>query len=398
MNTQFKKSIVFGCALATAFALSACGDDSSSSPNQENDNPSSSSISDGTDYGNGEGGKEGGHTPGGSSASNGGAGDNSEPLPAGFEDGLRLDFSLTVDEATKTISMTLADQANMTCVMEQEKIEWKSVPTDLLAETAKYDFVGDTLVLYNWDSYDQDLATEGPMYIGGTAGTLNGTWRSIPCYYDREKLKSECNNNLDESFGKLGIFSTNSLTVVEKTDIDKIDYANSKYRDVLLSALEDGRNWVPFVEELLFKSQNGGSFENIEEFNLTKTGETFTYKGTTYTVNVSKQIWDGINRVLAVEIASAEKTCTGLYESASFVTKKLCTQENYQHLDFDIFEDENGNTFRYADHYEKDNDTEYRKCLADLFDLEYEDLIEFAPLPKKAAKKHSKNRFKNLFR
>ena len=408
MSIHFKKSIVFGCALAAAITLSACGDDSSSSPNQENDNPSSSSTGDSTinssDDGTGnETGSDKNSGNGGTSAPNGGAGGNSDPLPAGFEDGVRLDFNLTIDEAAKTFSMTLADQANMACVRELESIEWKSVSKDPLAETIKYDFVGDSLVMYNWDSYDNAFETEGVLYVGGSAGSLNGSWKYTPCMYDSDMGKSRCFDDLDESFDALITFSTNTLTIVQKSGANEFDYSKTEFRAYLLSSINRGYNMFPSVYDLFYNSESTENFENIEELNPTKTGETFKYKGTVYTVNVPKIQKTGISRSITVEVASAAKKCTGSYEAASFVTKELCSEDNSDYLEFDSEEDENGNIFHYADYYEKENNIEFENCLMDLFGISEDDGIiydDYVPMYKKAAKKNSKKRqniFMNLF-
>lgn len=411
MSIHFKKSIIFGCALAAAITLSACGDDSSSNPSSNNDNPSSSSTGDTTinssDNGTGNGtGSDKNSGNGGAGAPNGGSStsnDNTEPLPAGFEDGERLNFSITVDEAAKTFSMTLADQANMACVKDLESIEWKSVPKNPLAETLKYDFVGDTLVMYNWDSYDKAFDTEGVMYVGGSAGSLNGSWKFTPCEYDSDIGKSTCYDDLDDSFDALVTFSTNSLTLIQKSGANEFDYSKTEFRAYLLSSINRGYNMFPSVYDLFYNSESTEIFENIESLDLTKTGETFKYKGTVYTVNVPTIKKSGIKRSITVEIASAEKKCTSSYEAASFVTKELCSDANSDYLEFDTEEDENGNIFHYAEYYEKENNIEFENCLMDLFGMTDDHEIiydDYSPLYKKAAKKNSKKRqniFMNLF-
>ena len=388
MNKNFKKNIIWGCALATAFVLSAC-DDSSSNPKSDNDNPSSSSSN------------QKKNDSSSSSISNG-TGDNSDSLPAGFEDGIKIDFNLTVDKAAKTFSMTPSDQAGMACVMEQEKIKWKSVSKDPLAQTLKYDFVGDTLVMYNWDSDDQKFETIGSMYVGGTAGTLNGSWRYTPCLYNSEKGKSECRDDEDyKSFDAIAIFATNSLTIMQKNGTSEFDYLKTEFREYLFSSIEDDdAEMLPSAFELFYKTKSEETFENIEVLKQTKRGETFKYNGTIYTVNIPTIQNNGIRRSATAEIASAEKTCTNSYEATTLITKELCIDDNIDDLEFDTEKDENGKTFRYAMYFEKDNYKEFENCVTDLFGLSTGEIYynDYAPLSKKAAKKkHSTNIFKNPF-
>ena len=339
MNINFKKDIVFSSILA-ATILSACGDNSSSSTNAENDNPSSSSI-----------------------------GNNTQPLPAWFDDAEKVHYNLFVDEDAQTFTISLSEQSNMACVIDGDNVEWMSVPS-IFDETYKYDFVGDTLVLYFWNRDDVDFSTDGGMYVGGTAGNLYGSWKYIPCLYDSEKSKSKCSDNSHEA---IAIFSDKNVTTAEQNpDDETFDYMSSSFRESLLSALDDGREWVPYIEELTDPAREKKEFASIKESSITKTGETFKYKGTTYTVNVPVYSFPDFayNRTITIEIASAEKKCTGSLNISFKISKELCTNENRSNFSTAIFEDANGNTFRYAKRYEKDNNGEFRRCLGELFGFE----------------------------
>ena len=426
MSINFKKNIVWSCALATAFALSACGDDSSSSPNQEIDNPSSSSTENSTinsssspnqEINNPSSSSAGGTTnsssdnrtgnnkdSGNSSSdsSNDSSASNSEDkdsLPAEFDGMRKVSLGLKVNEATKTITMTHPGQENKACVINTDQnVEWKSVPEDVLALTLMYDFVGDTLVLYNWDNYDKEFDTEGVMYVGGSAGSLYGTWKYTPCEYDSELGKSKCYDR-DSNFDAVVTFSEKSATIVEKTRLGEFNYATSKFRQYLLTSLDDESDvFIPFAEYLLYTADEDVTFASIEESNLTKTGETFKYKGTTYTVNVPTYKLDGYYAKLSVEVASAEKKCTNIYEESALVTEDLCIDENYENFDIEIYEGKNGNSFRYADYFEKDNDNEFEACVMDLFGIEDDDYDDEdnGALFKKASKSKT-NHSRNLF-
>lgn len=411
MSIYFKKSIVFGCALAAAITLSACGDDSSSNPSSNNDNPSSSSTGDTTinssDDGTGNGtgsdkisGNGGAGAPnGGSSTSN----DNTEPLPAGFEGGVRLNYDMTLDESTKSFTLTPADQANMACIVKGDQVEWKSVSPNPVTQTFMYDFVGDTLVLYSWDSDDEDFYPDGAMYVGGTAGSILGTWKYTPCSYNKTLDQVECYSN--DSFDGMLIFTENSAESIQKNLSSNLNYSKSEFREELLTALDEGYSWFPSVEELYYTAAREGNatYANIDVSYVTKKGESFKYNGTTYTVTVPEYTDVGNSYVIAVEIESDVKKCTGIYEISALVTKDLCKEENLDYFETESFKDASGNYLHYASYYEHENSSEFRECLTDLFGMTDDHEIiydDYPPLYKKAAKKNSKKRqniFMNLF-
>ena len=416
MSINFKKNIVMGCALATAIALSACGDDSSSNPNSDNDNPSSSSTGDvtinssddGTDNGTGSNKNSGnggtGAPNGGSSNSNDGAENNKEPLPAGFEGGVRLNYDMTLDKAAKSFTLTPADQANMACIVENDQVEWKSVSPNPVTQTFMYDFVGDTLVLYSWDSDDEDFYPDGAMYVGGTAGSIIGTWKYTPCSYNKTLDQVECYSN--DSFDGMVIFTENSAESIQKNLSSNLNYSKSEFREELLTALDEGYSWFPSVEELYFTAAREGNatYANIDVSYVTKKGESFKYNGKTYTVTVPEYTDVGNSHVIAVEIESDVKKCTGIYEISALVTKDLCKEENLNYLETESFKDASGNYLHYASYYEHENSSEFGDCLTDLFGMTNDKDIIYdkpSPLYKMAANNkstHRKNIFMKLFK
>ena len=397
MNINFKRLSVFGCALATAFALTAC-DDSSSNPKSDNDNPSSSSISnekpssstdkddneeedddsgkgnniigndDDEDSGN-HGSKEPSSSASSGSNQHGTTSHSSSSTEKTVEENASLTYNTTIDENAQTLTIERPEGANMKCVISGSNVQWKSVPTGTDTQKMKYSFVGDTLILLNWSEEYKQYSEYAVMYVGGKAGNIYGTWEMSPCEYEVSTATTEC---YEEDFGynyQIEI-SKNSITAKPIKHAVEIDYAKTSYRNSLVRYLDDGLNYYPSIYELFIDADEiETDFEMIKTVKQTATSEIFTIGETTVTVDV-KQFDKSYNgRTATIEITTDENvmSCIGTYEEAYEVTKEYCKASNLDYFNIEDGTDNAGKSFSYAEYYEKENNREFSNCLMSMF-------------------------------
>ena len=143
-------------AVASAFLIAACSDSNpSSAPNAISDsNPSSSSNANGDS------------NPSSSNAN----GDNT----ASDKNPNSTTGTLYVDESQHLLVTTFTDVHGNRCDLENDNLIWKSLTKDVVTDSFDYEFIGDTLVLY--DYYEGGIEEYGDLYVGGTAGNIYGTW------------------------------------------------------------------------------------------------------------------------------------------------------------------------------------------------------------------------------
>ena len=397
MNIDFKKFSVFGCALATAFALTACGDDSGSNPKSDNGNSSSSSISekklssstvnddeeDDDNSGKGsnitgnddneDSGNHGSQQPASSESSGGNQhGTNSHSSnssTSATESSTTYTYAITIDENAQTLIVEPPQESGMLCIVNGGSVQWKEAPISLTPLQMKYSFVGDTLVLWSWDDEDNKYYDDGNMYVGGKAGNIYGTWEMISCEYEASSAKTECFNDDDEYIYQLDI-SKNSIIATQTQRASQIDFVKTNYRNSLLQYLDNGLTYYPSIYELFYKADEiETDFEQIKIVKQTATSETFTLGETTVTVDVKKYDKNSKGRSAIIEISTNEsdKSCIGSSEALYTVTKEYCNASNLDYFDIESETDDSGNEFSYADYYEKENNSEFSSCLMNMF-------------------------------
>ena len=115
--------------------------------------------------------------------------------------------TIILNEENQTFTAVSKDQEDL-CVKEGFDYSWKTVDWGDDSIKFKYEFVGDTLVLYRGSYYYDDEeeygygSSYGQMYVGGSNGNLNGTWKSTLCSYNA-KEGSSCSKACKDVGGKL---------------------------------------------------------------------------------------------------------------------------------------------------------------------------------------------------
>ena len=283
--------------------------------------------------------------------------------------------SLELDEKNHTLTWT-TDNAKDLCVLESGNFSWKTISLGTTTESAKYEFRGDTLVLYPLVYNNGKLERFGHMYVGGEANKLYGTWKDIFCDYDPQEKARYCAQG--------SAFAIRTLTLskgkrILETEYDFEGYSASKNENLILSELTAD----------LFRALKGtvelyipGAFLNdsarvkslIQEYKITTVSQTktsigfkmdgkeFSLKYTEAEETLAKDGSGRLNRVVKLELSSGKTVCNLDFERA-FMEKDLCKAENKAYLDTEKEIDGNGNNIEHAVAYLVNNQADFEKCV-----------------------------------
>ena len=329
MMKHLSRAALLGTTMAAAFGFYACGDDSSSGPSNSGNEVTSTS------------------------------------------------FKLIVDDKSQTISLSGEGFKENMCIVSGETVQWKPVQTSPGDMIAKYMFVGDTLVLF-WQDEDGDFENRGDMFVGGSAGSVYGTWNMVPCEYKESRGSSRCdeddleyNTTLSISNGAVNITQTKQTFAEAST----LDYSTSEYRWSLYVALYTGVASNLDPTDLSYNTlSEAGPFASKPEVqaalgivssDLSTTGETISIAGKTFTVKVKDfQTFIGNdNNGASVDISADGVTCNSTVERIYDLTSDYCKAENMDYFDTDYDFDANGNKYYYVDRYKKSNMDEFYACM-----------------------------------
>ena len=247
MKTSFKIYTVLCAAVACTISLTSCGSDSGSNAPSDDTNSSSSKTS---------------------SSSDGSNNSNSESRQKITYDSL----GLSIDEKSKILTISREGTDEEYCVAVDDGFKWKTIKSKPLNQKIKYEFIGDTLVLYEWFSSYEKFDQYGLMLVGGKGGNIYGTWTATPCLYDSEEKESDCNEDEEDKI-------QSSFTISEKTFaraipsiyINKtLNYPTSSFRYVLNYTISEGPGYIPTANKLYEEA-----FYDIDEntkFTVSQTG------------------------------------------------------------------------------------------------------------------------------
>lgn len=334
--------------------------------------------------------------------------------------------TLIVDEEKQTVTI-ISQLTEEMCVRDEVTLEyaWKSIDFGTDSNFMKYEFVGDTLVVFDYDDWDEEYSSSGPMYVGGKAGKLDGTWKSTYCSYNSKEKASVCykpcsevkapkelteeeimemmkdmTEEEQEAFAeeyarsmmdsfcldeedledhpdvtlKISGTSIKSTIKFNRTEEDFDDFTNSKFMTSFIGNLISGDGNVPGFNKL-FKEDSSGMEKiaktykayQVEVSNQSKKNITFKFADQTLSVNFKTVNQSGENRELAMDVSSGGKTCS-LSEESGDVTKSTCKSEYGEYFDIDRIEGADGVKISVADEYEKSNESGFEDCVEDMMD------------------------------
>lgn len=312
--------------------------------------------------------------------------------------------TLYVNESEHILAIALENYETQMCVVEEDNYTWKTVHITDEPDSMMYDFRGDTLVLY--DMYHGQPDTEyGEMLVGGTAGSLYGTWTFTGCEYDKDDDETECYEKNLQYFLRTITFSKGKAEINYKVYFDRYvedhsDFMNSYFMTQLIRTLS-GNYPDLYLYEIWYMDSSSVQSE-VEEYSAvftskTKTNATFAMGGKTYTVNVKHMDMslnrEGFfvaneNKELQMEVSDGITTCTGEYIT-HYMNADYCKAEYKDDLRMDEWEDSNYGTFIAAEKYSSNNEDDFEQCITGIAYKKYDPLdgYTYAKAAKTLAKK-----------
>ena len=383
---QIEKFLVYGvvCALSSTMFF-ACGDDSASSSADDPALSSDSTSSSADDA-----------VLSSSSEETRSVIDSlMEAYSITVEDGkLVMSFDDTVDKKKQVISFKERVMPSWKCLVENEKFQWGIVDEPFKMDPYKYLFVEDTLVLFYGRS-DESFESSGLMYVGGSAGKIEGTWTPTSCTYREYEKETVCRDG-DSRKGYDIRIAKNTFSmivpssvpnVLDSSDVMKVKRVDFGYKingvrtylykslytgkvvefyaasEIVSPYITDDQREIPeYTDELL-------EALGIESLSITDTGETFKIGGKTYSVEITRaEYLDGgdyeSSLFAELQVTSDSTTCTYYDERTKEIPKFLCSEENAKYIkDLTDSVDASGNAFTLAHNYEKNNKTKFFACL-----------------------------------
>ena len=276
-----------------------------------------------------------------------------------------------IDESQNLL--ILLPDTTYTCVISEENVAWGPSPRRS-ADTAKYEFQGDSLILHAFRGGRKSSLEE--IFIGGKPGKFDGTWSRycLTYYTGDEPEEPDCYDPPQFSF----TFSDGKLT--ETTILDSVpeldenpDFMNSALMSELYYSIYTGA--VIFDANKLFsinpsRVQSAIQSNEVNIKKSDKTSQVFEINGKTFTININKATetpyYDGhtfrtINSA-QLELSDGTTTCK-LDFSEKFVNKDLCNIENSERL---IKEDTVNPEIKTATIYREENEIDFEDCFVTL--------------------------------
>lgn len=284
--------------------------------------------------------------------------------------------SLYVDESQQLLVETFNNVQGNRCDLENYNLIWKTIQKDVLTDSFHYEFIGDTLALYN--IYDEGISDYGNLYVGGTAGNIYGTW--VYTGFGRDKKTGELEHSTNTRYvTRTYIYAPGKVTVSVEYHMDLYvadeqarGYMESGFMAKLYGYLTS-RSKLDDVIYIMDNNEKASKVaESIEQNGVqiiegSKTNQTFKIGDKTYTVNVKKaettlHYTGHTNREAVVEVTDGTTTCSS-YAIYKTVDENLCKTENLQYFSVYNENDDDGNNYFYVSSYKNTDHEQFLECL-----------------------------------
>lgn len=295
------------------------------------------------------------------------------------DDPLSRTGSLYVDETQQLLVETFNDVHGNRCDFENNNLIWKTIQKDFITDSTHYEFIGDTLVLY--DIYDGTIDDYGEMYVGGTAGNIYGTW--VYTGFGRSKKTGEKERSTNTRYvTRTYSYSPGKVTIKVEYHMDLYvadeqarGYMESGFMADLYSYLTS-RSYLKDVIYIMDNEDRATSVSksieknNVQIIESTKTNQTFKIGDKTYTVTVKKaettlHYTGRTNREAVVEVTDGTTTCSS-YAIYKTVDENLCKTENLQYFTVSNNHDDDGNLYFYVSNYKNTDHEKFLECLSSI--------------------------------
>ena len=348
-------------AVASAFLIAACSDSNpSSAPNAISDSNPSSSSNANVDS-----------NPSSSNAN----GDNT----ASDKNPNSTTGTLYVDESQHLLVTTFTDVHGNRCDLENDNLIWKSLTKDVVTDSFDYEFIGDTLVLY--DYYEGGIEEYGDLYVGGTAGNIYGTWVYTGSERSRKTGEEEHSTNT-RYVTRTYTYAPGKVTISVEYHMDlyvadeqERGYMESSFMVELYGYLARRSHMDDVIYIMDNEDQASSIARSIENNGVqiiegSKTNQTFKIGDKTYTVTVKKaettlHFSGRTNREVKLEVTDGTTTCSS-YAIYKTVDENLCKTENLEYFTVYDDEDEDGNKLFYVSRYKNTDHEKFQECLSSI--------------------------------
>lgn len=340
--------------------------------------------------------------------------------------------TITVDAENKTAIVAIEESEDV-CVNEGAGVyNWKNVNFGLDSSFSKYEFVGDTLVMFDCEYMDdegdfRECDEEGQMMVGGKAGKLDGTWKAIPCMYDSDDSETVCfkpcsevpggklsDEEMDKIYEELEKMykedpekaskkyesMMDRMTCLDKEQMQKVginegtvkisgdkitakvthyydlgedfdDFMNSEFMSRFYRNLADGYPEVPAYYHLTEEDSS-----DVEEYKesanveeVKQTKSSVSFKVAGQAVSVNVNKYEySLDKFELSMAITVNGKTCQLQVEEGDVTKGQCKAENGEFFEKRTTDDASGNEITYVSGYEKSNENEYEKCTDGLMD------------------------------
>ena len=285
--------------------------------------------------------------------------------------------TLYVDETQHLMITTFTDVHGNRCDLENDNLIWKTITKNAIIDSFEYEFIGDTLVLY--DYYEGGADNYGKLYVGGTAGNIYGSWVYTGIERNRKTGEEEHSTNT-RYVTRTYTYAPGKVTInleyhmdLYVADEQERGYMESSFMVELYGYLARRSH----MDDVIYIMDNedqassiAASVENngVQIIEGSKTNQTFKIGDKTYTVTVKKAEttlhYSGrTNREAIVEVSDGTTTCSS-YAIYKNVDENLCKTENLEYFTVKDDEDEDGNKYFYVSRYKNTDHEKFQECLS----------------------------------
>ena len=292
------------------------------------------------------------------------------------DDPLSRTGSLYVDESQQLLVSTFTNVHGNRCDFENNNLIWKSIQKDIITDSSHYEFIGDTLVLYDIDN--GGIEDYGKLYVGGSAGNIYGTW--VYTGFELSKKTGELEHSKNTRYEtRTYNFSPGKVTISVEYHMDlyvadeqERGYMESSFMVELYDYLARRSHMDDVINIMDNKDQASSIAQSIEKNGVqiiegTKTNQTFKIGEKTYTVTVKKaettlHYTGRTNREAIVEVSDGATTCSS-YAIYKTVDQNLCKTENLPYFSVNNNHDDYGNLYFYVSSYKNTDHEKFLECL-----------------------------------
>ena len=219
----------------------------------------------------------------------------------------------------------------------------------------RYKFIGDTLV-YIKDRYTRD---EGDIMVGGHAGSIFGTWKSLKedCDYEDGEIYCREEDEEDEYYN----------SAIYTLDVSRNNIELSLEMEKSWCSAEDFKYEI---EDMLYENLDDEEFSDV--INTDCSTVKFEVNGKSVTATISESIGRDNVYTRVDTYTSGKKTCQRVFKTVPKLLQMAETLCNADNMSEYINKFKRNDYSGYVLEYDSENEEEIDSCLSDMFGAEIE--------------------------